>query len=159
MRKSTQPKKAVTGNKQKYLAYREAFARIKESHENGFYLEAIAIEESIITDRIISYLKRPNAPSQLKKGKHGGYPSFSNLIKILDKDVGRPIEVKKYNDLCSSLNIWRADRNNAIHCLVASEPGTPSQQVDDFLMKAKKCATEGAKLARAICDWHKAQKS
>jgi len=40
----------------KYFSYREAWVRIKKAQGYGFYLEAITLEESIITDRLVSYL-------------------------------------------------------------------------------------------------------
>ncbi len=55
MKKSTPPANGVTGNAAKYESYREAWSRIDAACENQFFLEAITIEESIISDRIISY--------------------------------------------------------------------------------------------------------
>ena len=54
MRKSKTLEKSIAGNASKYYSYREAWTRIKLAQENGFYLEAIAIQESIISDRLIA---------------------------------------------------------------------------------------------------------
>jgi hypothetical protein len=56
MLKSIISQNSITGNVVKYLSYREAWTRIKQAQEQGFYLEAVTLEESIITDRLISYL-------------------------------------------------------------------------------------------------------
>lgn len=46
----------IKGNAAKFWSYREAWTRIKQAQEQGFYLEAVTIEESIISDRLMSYL-------------------------------------------------------------------------------------------------------
>lgn len=43
LRKSQVSSKEITGNANKYEAYREAWARIKLAQENSFFLEAITI--------------------------------------------------------------------------------------------------------------------
>ncbi|NJM48932.1 MAG: hypothetical protein HC860_24505 [Alkalinema sp. RU_4_3] len=48
LKKSSFPQKDVAGNVNKYESYREAWSRIKHAQENGFFLEAITIQESII---------------------------------------------------------------------------------------------------------------
>ena len=53
MRKSQVSEKKIKGNARKYDAYREAWTRIKQAQKNGFFLEAITIQESIISDRLI----------------------------------------------------------------------------------------------------------
>jgi hypothetical protein len=40
----------------KYLSYAEAWRRIKAAIQAGYYLEAVTIEESIIADRLLSYV-------------------------------------------------------------------------------------------------------
>lgn len=40
----------------RYLRYKLAFERLDEALEEGWLLEAISLEESIITDRLISIL-------------------------------------------------------------------------------------------------------
>ena len=54
-RMSTPPEEPVNGNASKHYSYREAWARIRLAQQHGFFLEAIAIQESIITDRLIGY--------------------------------------------------------------------------------------------------------
>jgi hypothetical protein len=155
MRISTKAQGQVKGNAAKFDSYREALARIKAAQADGYYLEAIAIEESIIVDRIISYLQRPGSPSGVRRNKYGNYPTFNELIKKLAKDVGGALVYGKHTDLCTSLHDWRRSRNRALHAFVSSDPGTPTNPVDDFLRDAKKYAEEGADLARTISKWHR----
>ena len=46
----------MNGRKQigKYLSYKMAFERLEESLTEGWLLEALALEESIISDRLMS---------------------------------------------------------------------------------------------------------
>lgn len=42
-------------NLQKYLSYKEAWTRINKAIKAKYFLEAIVIEESIMSDRLISF--------------------------------------------------------------------------------------------------------
>lgn len=46
----------MTRNDLKYLSYKEAWSRITKGLENGSYLEVVTICESIIADRLWSYV-------------------------------------------------------------------------------------------------------
>ncbi|HEY9743857.1 MAG TPA: hypothetical protein V6C90_25495 [Coleofasciculaceae cyanobacterium] len=153
MRKSSSPQKLIAGNSSKYDSYREAWSRIKLAQENDFFLEAITIQESLISDRLISYLSRPTASNPLSKDKKGHWPSFSNLIKSWRSEFPNGLQVGSYTDLISAVDQWRKVRNEAIHAIVKSEPGQPTQPIDLFLTKAKEAAEQGERLAREICNW------
>jgi|SRR5579871_1003630 len=43
-------------NINQYFSYREAWGRIRRAKGHGYYLEAVTLEESIIADRLISFL-------------------------------------------------------------------------------------------------------
>ncbi len=59
LKKSTIPAgTSLNGNVAKYLSYREAWARIKLARRQGFFLEAVTIDESIISDRLLSFLEK-----------------------------------------------------------------------------------------------------
>jgi len=141
LRKSVK-KEAKKGNKTKYDAYREAFARIKAANESNFFLEAVAIQEAIISDRLKSHLgylgKLPNMKRQ----------TLSGLVKAWkSENQGKNLDIKI--NLAELVDQWRVLRNQAVHGLVA----TPS--VNDFLESAEAAAKTGEILARAVCDWHK----
>jgi hypothetical protein len=145
-------RKEVTGNKPKFKSYSEAWKRIKAAQEAGFYLEAIAIQESILSDRITSYLAYCGL---LPKNKN---PGLWELLEAWKRD---PASAKgeEFSDLRNAINdVWRGMRNDAIHGLVKSAPGTPTQDVDDFLSAAKCAAKLGEKLAREVSNWHDRQR-
>ncbi len=152
MKKSTPPPTQPLGNAQKYLSYREAWTRIKEAQENGFYLEAVAIEESIITDRLISHFVKvgvlERAPA---KPKH---LSFGQLIQLWRKHVPDPIKQCEFDHLQEAVDGWRGSRNRSVHGMVKSQPGDPTEDVVDFLTAAREAAELGARLAHAVGSWH-----
>jgi len=141
LRKSVK-KEAKKGNKTKYDAYTEAFARIKAANESNFFLEAVAIQEAIISDRLKSHL------GHLGRLPKRNRSTLSDLVEAWKSESQGPnIEIKI--NLAELVDQWRVLRNQAVHGLVS----TPS--VDDFLNSAKAAAKTGEVLTRAVCDWHK----
>ena len=137
-------------NRSKYLSYTKAWKRINDSMEAGFHLEAITIEESIISDRLLSYVLGV-APSSKVHGKSG----LSELITHWRKHAGPSLMKSDGSDLGKSTDAWRTKRNTAVHGLVKSSPGTPTMQPNDFFELARQTAEEGKILAREIQNWHK----
>ena len=144
-------KRQIKGNAQKYLSFKEAWARVKSAQEAGFYLEAIAIQESIMSDRITSYL---SYKAMLPRKKR---PSFADLVREWKKDTTVP-EGKEFGDLRFAIDdVWRSMRNEAIHGLVKSEPGMPTMPVEEFIELSRCAARMGEKLAREVQNWHRKQ--
>ncbi len=143
----------VKRNGEKGLSYTAAWGRIKASQVCGFYLEAITLEESIISDRLISHLtgvgeKSIQCESDMRE-------SLSSLIIRLERSLNHGKSEVNDKNLVNRLNSWREKRNCAVHGMVKSIPGTKTEKVDDFLEKAKECAKEGEKIARDVCNWQR----
>lgn len=155
-RKSEGPKMSQ-GNVVKGEAYREAWVRIVEAQEAGFYLEAVAIEESIISDRLISFLARPTADNPLLPDRKGHWPLFGKLIERWQGEFPEGIAVPGHSDLTREVGEWKDRRNDVIHSLVKSDPAAAPVKVAAFLKQAKRCAAKGALLAKAVSQWHKKQ--
>lgn len=146
-------------NHPKYESYKEAWERISAARQTGFFLEAIAIEESIIADRLVSYLNRPGATHPVSKGKDGQWPGLGKLITALERELlPTGLAIGDFENIVQTLNAWKDDRNRAIHAIVKSDPGTPTVDIQEFLLMAEKAAEHGATLARAISSWHKREK-
>ncbi len=158
IRKSQTPSKDIAGNAKKYESYREAWSRIKLSQENHFFLEAITIQESIISDRLISFLSRPTSSKPLSQNRNGKFPSFGKLIERWSSEFPDGLQSGSYLNLTKAVDQWRDMRNEAIHTIVKSEPGKPTQPIDEFLQKAKAIAEEGERLAREVCKWSQKEK-
>jgi len=101
----------------RYDLYKEAYARIKLATQQGFYLEAITITESLISDRLESRL------SFVKKSDF----SFKTLGALI-KDINHHETDGELKEIISSkLDEWRVSRNKAMHEIVKiSETDTRS---------------------------------
>jgi hypothetical protein len=140
-------------NISKYLSYQEAWTRIKQAQKQDFYLEAVTLEESIITDRLISYLvKKGVIEPSARLSKY----SFSRLIQLW-KEQNDPIQIKvqsiEIENLQIEVDAWRARRNNVVHGMVKSYPGHPTEDLVNFIAEAKATAKEGEILAYAVSRW------
>lgn len=151
MRKS-EPTNAKQGNVAKADSYKEAHKRITEAEEQHFFIEATAIMESIMSDRILSYLHGScDMPIMSENGKSW---NFYSLINKLKKHCG-DVEMEK---LCDELHEWRDDRNKTIHAIVKSAPGSAPISVDIFLEKAQQTCANGKRLTRATENWTRRKK-
>ena len=151
--------KEIKGNAKKYEAYREAWVRIKQAQENGFFLEAITIQESIISDRLISFLSRPGASNNYtQKRDRGSFVSFYQIIQCWRSELSAPLQSGAYVDLVDEVDQWRQMRNKAVHAIVKFDCSDDTQTVDTFLQRAKEVAEYGEQLAREVCKWQKATK-
>ena len=137
-------------NKMKGNSYAAAWERIKSANEAGYYLESVALCESIMSDRLISYISGVSGKSMSLT------TPFSQIIKKWEKTAGS-VAWGAYKDLPDAVDAWRKKRNVVVHGFVKSNPGTPTECVDSVLDRAKDAAVEGCSLARAVCAWHKQQ--
>jgi len=137
-------------NANKHFSYREAWVRIKKARGFQFYLEAVTLEESIIADRLISFLVYVG---EIQKESAIERYSFGQLIQLWTKRVPQPVPVKDFHDLRSAVDEWRRRRNRVVHSIVKSLPGAPHGDVLDFLKEAEFVSFQGQALARALTDW------
>lgn len=137
----------VNKNIEKGRSFAWAFKRMKDAHEAGYYIEAAAIAESIISDRIHSVLLAKGEKLPVAKD---GFPNFATLIKA----VGRHLHGTE-GFTVEELDGFRENRNTAIHQVAKSQPGDPTLPIEDFLEKAKVAASDGTRLARKIVEWYR----
>lgn len=140
------------GNTAKYFSYIEAWGRIRKSIGHGFFLEAVTLEESIISDRLISYLVRVRA---VKLDATLERQSFASLIKTWKSHVPEAISDSFFADLQTSIDEWRERRNKVVHSMVKSVPGADHQDILDFKKEAEFVALQGERLAKSLCNWYK----
>jgi hypothetical protein len=141
MGKSSPTKQSLIGSSDKHESYRKAWERIFLAIEHSFFLEAIALEESIITDRLASFF------AFVGVNVRGKQPSFKQLIDTWKHHFPSPIGLKREPNLQASIDDWRRERNSAVHGFVKD------MSVEEFLQHAEKAARQGAKLARYTCEW------
>ena len=127
----------------RYLRYKLAFERLDESLEEGWLLEAISLEESIITDRLISILEAKGVSVSSKL-------SLSNLIAQARKvTTGR--EPAAEGDFFGELDLWRQDRNECIHAFCKLDVHAYSDNsAEIFSDKMWDTATKGRELVDLV---------
>lgn len=131
-------------NMKKYKKYSFVFDRINESIEANFPIEAIALEECIVADRLRSFLRFAN-PLCLKDG----LLSTSRLIDESKKIVPT-------TDRCVLIQTqdWIRRRNSVIHGVIISKTGEESSTDNhEFIEEAKKIANRGMGLVRQLDAW------
>ncbi len=135
-------------NIQKGASFTYAFNRINESIKAGYYLEAVTLAESIISDRLLSFVKVHKKSVNVKTPLH-------QLIQLGAKYDRTCIQTKQGIELFAALDKWRGERNTCVHSASKSEPGQPTVEVNVFIKSAEKCAKDGKVLARLVCQWDK----
>jgi hypothetical protein len=139
----------MAGNTRKYASYAHAWKRIAAGLKSGHYFEVVTLCESIIADRLLSFLLGVDPGCKL--AVHDG------LAKLVSKwrNSGTKLPHYKGEDLGVAVERWRKERNAVVHGLTKSMPGSPTLDLDLFLERAEAAASEGARLARAVSKWHK----
>ncbi len=69
-------------NTAKYLSYEEAWRRIDSAKAGGFFFEVVTICESIISDRLLSFVKGVSQANDI-----GTHTQFSRLISLWRENV------------------------------------------------------------------------
>lgn len=100
-------------SRERYELYKATFEWIAKSISEGFYLEAISLEESLITDRLESYL------TWLTEIDFG-FMNLGTLQKAIEK---HETDVVLRLLVLDELEQWRRARNKAAHEMVKIEDG------------------------------------
>ena len=145
-------------NKSKWASYKLAYEHIDAAIKQGFYIEALALAESIISDRLESAVKGKEINTKNRKEP----VSFAGLIQVVEEN---PREFKELHVYLAkkhlkfdAVDVWRKNRNKFVHNVVRGLPGqarpVPASEYDS---RGKEAAETGKKLARLICDWSKSE--
>lgn len=140
-------KKFKNGNITKAENYAAAWRQIKKANDNGYYIEALSIQESIICDRLLNHLhKHYLLPLRNKQNWHH---TLHELIKNARKE-SKDSRTKKLFD---QLNSWRYKRNHAVHAIVRSDPGGPEISADIYFSEARLASSMGTRIAKDVDNW------
>lgn len=123
----------------------EALERIKNAVDQGFYLEAVSLEETVISACLYDYAK----------AKIDGFEETS-LFKILRIYKEKLFPLRELDgSFFSSLDRWRKERNTAIHGFVEFRMKFPQNSSHDFDESSKSSAIEGYELTKRLLLWFK----
>lgn len=129
----------------RYNLYREAFGHINPSIDEGFYLEAITLVESLIADRLESRCTFINK-------KDFSFKTLEQIIKFLigdKKDNGNEKDIELREIVENELKRWKNERNKALHEMAKMEDGD-SRTWDERVEGLKRTAKSGLTLVRKI---------
>ena len=119
--------------------YKSAFKQIKAANEAGFYLEAITLIESLITDSLESRLSYLD----------GKDFSFKTIGKLIEKSVKIETDSELKNLIEIDLRKWADGRNTSLHEMAKIAEGDFSTW-DERYLKLKNISTKGMTLLRKI---------
>lgn len=144
----------ASGDAAKFLSYTEAWARIREARKDGFFLEAVTVQESIISDRLTSFVVKTCGCDPNSKSLRTLHSLGNVWVQASESRLPRSAESRlSIYELHLRLNEWRESRNEVVHGLVKSRAARDADHIDNFLARAKTAAEEGALLARKITRW------
>ena len=123
-----------------YLVARQRSQSAIESH---FYLEAIALQESVISNLLNRYLKSKS----IKLNNVGLKGLISRVEKQLSKEFKEIELFKKVDD-------WRKQRNRVIHGFVEKTSTEIERSLNEFIDESSTAAMMGQDLITNVIEWY-----
>jgi|GEM_PF-2045230 len=136
--------KAVEELVSRHEAYRVALGRITNAIDTGFYLEAIALEECLVSNCLNNFLRNRFVKMTST--------SFSMLIKaLIDREADFCFEDRQ---MFRKLDDWRKARNTAIHGFISAHSESLKGAQDTFASESEATARQGVDLSKAVVEWY-----
>lgn len=127
--------------------YKNAIDKYRKAMKSGFYIEAISLMESLISDRIESLL---NAVAKTEDGEESKEKSFLPLGQLVSAAL-KCESVSKCEHITAILdkiNDWKRKRNGAIHEMAKLSDAALQETFADKYDGLKSVAEEGYTLFR-----------
>ncbi|MBO5086644.1 MAG: hypothetical protein J6B65_05340 [Paludibacteraceae bacterium] len=141
MEKEIRPTIATEGvGQSRYETYKATIDRINKAMDAGFYVEVIALCESIIADRLESLA------NQISQSSKYSYETMGRLTDYLLGAKQRDLLSQEIVDVVNEIKNWTKKRNSAVHEMAKNIEG-------DFMekyAKLKETAEEAIKLFRKL---------
>ena len=135
---------AVQNLKTRNGIYADGLLQIANAINDKYFLEAIALEEALITHCLYNYLK-----AQKLKNIN---TSFFKLLKIFEKEE---LNTKlKTSTLLDGLDTWRKNRNVSIHGFVTAREKKFTKAKEEFITFSEETANIGYKLTLDVVEWY-----
>ena len=127
-------------NNQRYELFKSLFSHLNQCIEKGFYIEAIALEESFIADRLESRINFLQPINEF---------SFKPLEKLISKikEIESDEEIKSF--VISEITNWKNGRNYAVHELAKIQINENTTW-NDRLKRCKESANSGKEILRTL---------
>lgn len=138
---------AVSLLKARHDSYLSALGQISRALNEAYYLEAIALQECLISNCLFNFLDA--------KGTKLSGPTFYALLKELGAEhssaYGFPSE------LLHDLDAWRKARNNAIHGFISAHNEELNKSRANFTVSTQTTAVKGQALCSAVVSWYEVE--
>jgi hypothetical protein len=134
----------TTVGKRRYELYANGYKQIKKAYVGGFYIECIAILESMIADRLEARRAWLN-PNELDKHRFDMLGNLTSKLRREDEDTG-------IKNIYSKIAAWADKRNMAVHQIVKLGSKTFRKRWSSRYEGLKGTVDEGRVLAREISD-------
>lgn len=135
---------AIESLKTRHDAYQAALTRVKESIKNEYFLEAITLEECLISNCLYNYLNNT--------GSTPSNPSFNFLLIEIQKNA-KSLDGSTVS-LFKKIDSWRLNRNKSIHGFITTNSDALSQSHQSFQRLTETTAKEGEVLCESIVSWY-----
>jgi len=136
--------KAVEELVARHEAYEVALGRIRNAINTGFYLEAIALEECLVSNCLNNFLRNRFVKM--------ASTSFSMLIKaLIDREAD---SCPNDRQMFRRLDEWRKARNTAIHGFISAHSESLKGAQDTFASESEATARQGIDLSKAVVEWY-----
>lgn len=120
--------------------YKDVLEQYSKAMENGFYLEAITLMESIIGDRLESIA------NQISKSSEYSYETLGKLITAVKK-----FEIStEMPNIIEKIDVWRKDRNIALHEMAKFDKVDFEKSFNKRYAELKPIAQNGKKIFREL---------
>jgi hypothetical protein len=124
-----------------------AFTHIKDAYDKGFYIECIAMLDSMLTDRVDSYCQFISHYDDRQFVPNSLFDAIRNL-GILTKEKG--VRDEEFKPLNNKIEEWSSKRNCAVHGFVMVNQKTKGHDLEGRRQDAKETVEEGMKLVREV---------
>lgn len=138
---------AVSMLKTRHDAYQAALEQIAKALQAEFFLEAIALEECLISNCLFNFLDGIGAKLS--------NPSFHTLLKEICNKEAFAYEFPR--ELLGDLDKWRKARNNAIHGFVSSRSAELDLSRVNFRESTKVTAIRGEDYCKSVVSWYEVE--
>jgi hypothetical protein len=121
----------------------QAMARVELAISGRFFLEAITLEECIVSNCLFNYL--------LAKNEIMKEASLADLLKKMQRvNTNASQEVRR---MFLEIDQWRASRNSSIHGFITTRTSELHKSTEEFLAFSEKTAVDGLSLTRQLLLW------
>lgn len=122
----------------------QALARVELAIVGGFFLEAITLEECLISNCLFNFL--------LAKNEISKEASLADLLKKMQR-----MNVNAHQDLrrmVLEIDQWRTARNSSIHGFITTRTSELHKSTAEFLSFSEKTAVSGLELTKQLLHWY-----